>query len=348
MGIRWMAMAWAAWLVGCGAKGTPEPASADPPRTRTLTLAAYTIPREAYGEIIPLFRRHYRELTGDDVVVNESYEASGAQARAVVGGFEADVVALSHDQDVQKVRDAGLITHDYRQVGPYRGIVSNSVVVLAVRAGNPKNVRDWIDLTREDVAVITPNVRTSGGAMWNIAAVYGAALRGHVDAREGSAETAEDFLGRVLARVHTMDRSGRESMDTYERGVGDVAISYENEVFLGRDSGQTYVEVVPRSTLLIENPAAIVDANVEKHGSRDVAEAFLAFLTSAEAQRVFARRGFRPVDETIRRETASRFPVVQDLFTVRDLGDWAGLDRALFGRGAGYDRASARLANQDR
>ena len=164
----------------------------------TLVLAAYTTPREAYGrEVIPAFQRYWKEKTGQEVTFQESYQGSGAQARAIVGGFEADVAALSLEADIDKIADAGLITHDWR-ARPHGGMVSRSVVVLAVRPGNPKDVHDWADLTRRGLDVLTPDPKTSGGAQWNINAMYGAALRGHAGVAAGDAAAAEAVLSDVI------------------------------------------------------------------------------------------------------------------------------------------------------
>ncbi|MCC7536772.1 MAG: sulfate ABC transporter substrate-binding protein [Deltaproteobacteria bacterium] len=320
---------------GCGSSG-----NASAPGEASLTLGAYTTPREVYGKkVIPAFRRARAKLGKGDVRFRESYLASGAQSRAIVAGFEADVAALSLDPDIEKLRTAKLIRHDWR-AGPHAGIVSRSVVVIGVRAGNPHNIRDWADLARPGLKVLTPNVRTSGGAMWNVAAIYGAALRGHTRATRGDTASATTLLADVLRNVQIMDRSGRDSLLTFERGVGDAIITYENEILVGRAKGQRYEYVIPRSSIQIENPAAIVDAYVDRHGTRELARAFLAFLYTPEVQRAFAiEGGMRPVVPEVAAEVASRFPRVTDLFTVRDLGGWPALERALFASGAVYDRA---------
>ncbi|MCU0841220.1 MAG: sulfate ABC transporter substrate-binding protein [Thiobacillaceae bacterium] len=308
---------------------------------RTLTLGAYTTPREVYGKaIIPAFQRHWKAKTGQEVRFQESYLGSGAQARAIVGGFEADVAALSLEADVDTIARAGLIQGDWRR-GANRGMVTRSVVVLAVREGNPKAVRDWDDLRRPGLQVLTPNVRTSGGAKWNICALYGAALRGGTRAHKGDTAAAEALLRDVLRNVAVMDKGARESMINFEKGVGDVAVTYENEVLVGRKSGETYEYAIPRSTILIENPAAVVDKYADKHGTRDLAEAFVAFLASAEAQRAFAVYGLRPVDAAVAKETAAAFPPVRDLFTIRDLGGWPAVEKTLFSPAGAYERAMA-------
>ncbi|HEX8318110.1 sulfate ABC transporter substrate-binding protein [Longimicrobium sp.] len=321
----------------CGDGGSSPEGAAKAPAVRTLVLGAYTTPREVYGrEIIPAFQRHWKAKTGQEVKFQESYLGSGAQSRAVIGGFEADVVALSLEPDVQKIADAGLITHDWK-AGPAGGMVSRSVVVLGVRPGNPKAIRDWDDLRRGGVQVLTPSPRTSGGAMWNIAALYGAVSRG----RAGGGAQPEAVLRDVLGHVSIMDKGARESMLTFEGGVGDVAITYENEVLVARQAGKAMDYVIPSSTILIENPVAIVDEYVEKHGTRDVAEAFVAFLQTPEVQRMYARYGLRAIDQNVARETAAQYPAIPDLFTIADLGGWPAVTKSIFDKGALFDRASA-------
>ena len=302
---------------------------------RTLTLGAYTTPREAYGKaIIPAFQRYWKQKTGQEVRFQESYLGSGAQARAIAGGFEADVAALSLEADIDSIAHAGLIRHDWH-AGPTHGMVSRSVVVIAVRKGNPKAIHDWNDLVRHGLEVLTPNVRTSGGAKWNVCALYGATLR------SSGAVAAEALLRGVLRNVTVMDKGARESMINFEKGVGDVAITYENEVLVGRRAGETYDYVVPRATILIENPAAVIDKYADKHGNRDLAEAFVAYLTTAEAQHAFAAYGLRPVDAGVAKEVATQFPAVRELFTIRDLGGWDQIEKTLFGPTGAYERAMA-------
>lgn len=326
-------------LLACSeAPKAPEasPAEAPAPSTRELSLGAYTTPREAYGKaILPAFAASWKARTGQTVTFQESYQGSGSQARAIVEGFEADVAALSLDPDVGTIEKAGLITHDWR-AGATGGIVSQSIVVIAVRPGNPKGIKDWADLARDDIEVLTPNVRTSGGAMWNVAAIWGAATRGKAGGAAGDLAAAEKLLAGILGNVKVMDKGARESMVTFENGVGDAAITYENEVLVAKQEGKAMDYVVPTSTILIENPVAVIDANVDAHGTRDLAEGFVAFLTTPEAQQAYAKYGLRPVDTSA---TPPGLPVVTDPFTVRDLGGWATVQEALFAKGAAYDRA---------
>ncbi|MBW6467291.1 MAG: sulfate ABC transporter substrate-binding protein [Brevefilum sp.] len=313
------------FLTACGGASS---SSADEVR---LVLAAYTTPREAYGEIIPRFQDYWLSETGQKVVFEESYLGSGAQSRAVVEGFEADIVALSLEADVTRIQNAGLITHEWK-AGEFKGIVTTSIVAFAVRQGNPKNVQDWPDLAKPGIEVLTPNPNMSGGAMWNILGLYGAALRGHINGVPADDHAAaSEFLRQVLTNVSVMDKSARESILNYEMGIGDLAITYENEVLVGRNSGQNYELVIPTSTILIENPIAVVDVNVDRHGSREVAEAFVKFLYGREAQDIFARHGLRVVNPEAAAASAALYPQVEDLFTIDYFGGWEAVMVDYFG-----------------
>ncbi|MGB8645906.1 MAG: sulfate ABC transporter substrate-binding protein [Anaerolineae bacterium] len=304
----------------------------------TLILGAYTTPQEAYGKIIPLFKKMWKDKTGQDVEFQESYLGSGAQARAIVNGFEADIAALSLAGDIQTIVKAGLITHDWTTKGT-KGMVSDSVVVLAVRKGNPKGIKDWNDLTQKGLDILTPDPKTSGGAQWNIMAMYGAAKRGFVTGvTKDDDQAAQGFVKNVLKNVSVLDKGARESITNYEKGVGDVAITYENEAIVGRQAGQTYDYIIPRSTILIENPIAVVDKNVDKHGTRVVAEAFRDFLFTKDIQRVFAQYGLRSVDPTVAQETKGQYPDVQDLFPIDYFGGWSQVTQPFFGNDGIYSK----------
>jgi sulfate/thiosulfate-binding protein len=323
--------------VGCGRSGD------DDGGTVRLTLGAYTTPREAYSKaIIPEFRKYWKQKTGQDVEFQESYQGSGAQSRAIISGFEADIAALSLEGDVERIAQSGLIKHDWREKR-YKGIVSTSVVVLAVRPGNPKKIGDWADLTRPGLKVLTPDPKTSGGAQWNIAALYGAALRGYTGAVKDDPAAAKEFLKRVLLNVSIMDKGARESITTFEKGVGDVAITYENEVLVGRQAGQKYEYIIPSSTILIENPVALVDTYIDKHGVRQAAEGFIDFLWTKEAQRVFAKFGLRPVDPETAGEADGRFQPAGDIWKIDYLGGWKSVSTELFGPAGIYTKSFEEL-----
>ena len=321
--------------------GISEGLSAD----RELMLAIYSVPKEAYEQkLIPAFKQLWKQRTGQDIRVRSSYGASGAQARAIIGGFEADIAALSVEGDVDQVAKAGLITHDWRK-GADRGNVSASVVALGVRKGNPKAIRTWEDLAKPGIDVLYPNPKTSGGAMWDIIAIYGAGLK-LADPKQGPAEAqAAALLKRIQKNVKVMDKSGRESVTTFERGVGDVIVTYENELLPRIKSGRPMDLVIPAETVLIENPAAIVDRNVDKHHVRDIAEAFLAFLHSEDAQRAFAEYDFRTVTPvTAGSQPAKTFPQPAHLFTIAELGGWEKVASLLFSPQGLWTRAVEELA----
>lgn len=321
-------------------------AAQDAPAPVTVTLVGYAVPREAYGDIIPLFQAKWLEETGQQVLFQESYGASGAQSRAVAGGFEADIVALSIEPDVTRLVDAGLITHDWKD-NDYQGIATDSVVVLAVRPENPKGITDWDDLVQEGVEIITPDPATSGGAQWNILGAVGAEQRGNVEGFDGSEESTAEFLRSLIGNIAVLDKDGRESFLTFERGIGDVAITYENEVYAGLLKGGEYEIVYPTSTILIENPVSLVDTYVDAHGTREVAQAFIDFLWSPDAQRVFAQNGFRPVNEEVATEFGVNvadaepvdfgaliplsYPPVTDQFTIEQFTDWPTARSTFFG-----------------
>jgi sulfate/thiosulfate-binding protein len=344
-GLLAVLLALAVFVAGCRREATPGGATASA-KSVTLILGAYTTPREAYGKaIIPAFQKYWSQKSGQSVEFRESYQGSGAQSRAIVGGFEADIAALSLEGDVDKIAQAGLITHDWK-AKPHGGMVSTSIVVIGVRPGNPKKILDWPDLTRSGLNVLTADPKTSGGAQWNVNAIYGAALRGFAGIPKDDRAAAKEFLRKVFRNVSIMDKSARESMTTFEKGVGDAAITYENEVLVGRQAGQTYDYAVPRSTILIENPVALVDKYVDQHGVRPVAEAFVSFLHEPEAQRLFARYGLRSVDETVANENPSKLPAVQDLWKIDYLGGWKKVSQDLYGPDGVFTQVYSELGSK--
>lgn len=241
------------------------------------------------------------------------------------------MAALSLEADIIRLEKASLITHNWREVGA-KGMVSTSIVVFGVRKGNPLGIKDWADLAKPGIEILTPNPKTSGGAMWNILALYGAAKRGFVEGVPKDDDTAaQAFLLAVLKNVKVMDKGARESITNYEQGVGEVIITYENEILVGQKGGQDYEMVIPRSTLLIVNPVAVIDGYVDKHGTREAAEAFVNFLFTRPAQEIFAEYGLRSVDPDVAKATADRYPPVEDLFTIDYFGGWSKATPDFFG-----------------
>jgi sulfate/thiosulfate transport system substrate-binding protein len=303
-------------LAGCG--GTSDDsadASGDGGGSTKLTLVAYSTPEEAYKELIPAFNK---TPAGNGVSFNQSYAASGEQSRAVEGGLKADVVEFSLEPDMTRLVDAGLVDEDWNQ-NEYDGFVTNSVVVLMVRKGNPKNIQTWDDLIKDDVEVLVPNPFTSGGAKWDIMAAYGAALE-----QGKSEDEAKDYLTKLFDHVPVLDKSARESLQTFSSGKGDVLVGYENEAILAQQQGEEVDYVVPDETLLIQNPVAVDNESEDP----EKAKAFVDFLYTPEAQEIFAGKGYRPVVEGTK--TTEDFPTPAKLFEITKFGGWAEVNDTFF------------------
>ena len=278
-----------------------------------LSLVAYSTPREAYNELISNFQE---TQGGDGVSFSQSYAASGDQTRAVKAGLKADIVALSLAPDVDELVNAGLVDAKWKRQS-YRGMVTNSLVVFVVRDGNPKKIRGWNDLIKPGVQVVTPNPFTSGGARWNVMAAYGAQRKlGKTD------KQAQAYLLKLFKNVVSQDKSARDSLQTFNAGRGDVLLAYENEALFAQSRGQKLPFVIPRSTILIENPIAVVKTSDHKQE----ANAFLRFLRTPSAQRTFAENGYRPVNKAVAKEFTKKFPARPGQFTIDQLG-LGGWDR---------------------
>jgi sulfate/thiosulfate transport system substrate-binding protein len=320
---------------GAGDGGTSAggDGSCTPADTPVINFAAYSTPREVYGKIIPAFQSAWKEDHDDQsVIFQESYAGSTTQSQNVVNGYPADIVALSLAPDVDAIADAGLITHDWTSA-PDGGMVSTSVAVFDVQPGNPLGLEDWNDLTDAGVEVLTPDPAQSGGARWNLVAAWGAALRGHAGVQKDDEAGATDLLNGIFANVLTYDKSARDSIQNFEAGNGNVAITYENEVKTANKAGLDDEAVYPPSTVLIENPVAVVDTNAADHCVTDIANAFVDFLHTPEVKDLYSSVGFlRSTDATKAKagDPANGFPAIDDLFTVADLGGWDALNDKLF------------------
>jgi sulfate/thiosulfate transport system substrate-binding protein len=299
---------------GCGGESTDATAAAG--GETTLTLVSYSTPREVYAQLTKDFAR---TAAGKGVSFQQSYASSGEQSRAVAAGLPADVVALSLEPDVTRLVDAGLVDETWSD-DEHGGMVTDSIVVFAVRKGNPKSIRTWDDLTKDGVEVITPNPFTSGGAQWNVMAGYGAQLE-----RGRSPKEAEEYLRRLFRHVSVQDKSAREALQTFVGGKGDVLIAYENESILARSKGEELDYVVPDETILIENPIAVVG---EGEGDDAAAQAFVDFVRTPAAQRAFGKAGYRPVLEEVLAEFD--YPRPPKLFTIADLGGWSRVRERFF------------------
>jgi len=280
-----------------------------------LSLVAYSTPQAAYAKIIPAFQN---TAAGKGVTFTQSYGSSGDQSRAVAAGQKADVVAFSLEPDVTRLVKANLVAKDWN-AGAQKGMVTDSVVVIVTRKGNPRHIKDWPDLTRSGVQVITPNPFTSGGARWNVMAAYGATSQTGKDRAAGLA-----YLTSLFHNVPVQDDSARKALQTFVGGKGDAMLAYENEAIFARQKHQPIDYVVPGSTILIENPAAVTSNS--KHPKE--AKAFLDFLLTRQAQQIFAANGYRPVVKGA--ATKPSFPTPSDLFTIDDLGGWTDVTKTFF------------------
>src|SRR5574341_1141044 len=280
-----------------------------------LSLVAYSTPREAYAALIPAFQR---TPAGKGITFSQSYGASGDQRRAVSSGLPSDVVTLALQPDMTELADAGLVARDWNR-DSYKGMVTDSVVAIVVREGNPKNIHTWADLVEPGVRVITPNPFSSGGARWNVIGAYGAQLE-----QGRSPDEAKAFLFRLFENVPVQDKSARQALQTFVGGEGDAMIAYENEAIVAQQAEQPVDYVVPDQTILIENPIAVLATS--KHPAQ--AKAFVEFLRTPEAQSIFASKGYRPVNPQA--PGADRFPRPRGLFTIDDLGGWDQVARTFF------------------
>jgi len=304
-----------------------------------LTLVSFAVTQAAYEKIVPLFTEKWKKEHNQEVSFNQSYGGSGSQTRSVIDGLEADVVALALALDTKKIEKAKLIEPGWEKEAPNGSIVTKSVAALVTREGNPKNIKSWADLSRPDVKVITANPKTSGGARWNFLALWGS-----ISQTGGDAAKAEAFTTSVFKNVPILPKDAREATDVFfKQGQGDVLINYENEVLLAKQKGEVLPFVVPDPNISIDNPIAVVDANVDKHGTREVAEAFVQFVFTPEAQQEFAKAGFRSVDEGVAKETAKDFPAIKKLFTITDLGGWDKVQKDYFDDGAVFDKIQAQV-----
>ncbi len=285
----------------------------------TLSLVAYSTPRDAYSTLIPAFQK---TPDGDGVSFTQSYGASGDQARAIIAGLKADVVELSLAPDMDQLAQAGIVDPKWKKQS-YKGMVTDSVVVFVVRNGNPKHIKSWNDLIRPGVQVVTPNPFQSGGARWNIMAAYGAWRKQGKTDRQAQAN-----LLRLFKNVVAQDKSARDSVNTFLAGRGDVLLSYENEALGGEKKGQNLPFIVPKSTILIENPIAVTKTSA----NRDKANQFLRFLRTPAAQQVFADWGYRPVVPSVLAKNRKKFPVRPGQFTIDQLGlgGWDKVQKRFF------------------
>jgi sulfate transport system substrate-binding protein len=302
-----------------------------------LLNVSYDPTRELYQDFNKAFAKQWKAKTGDNVNIKQSHGGSGKQARSVIDGLDADVVTLALAYDIDEIADKGLLAKDWQKRLPHNSSPYTSTIVFLVRKGNPKGIKDWDDLVKPGVQVITPNPKTSGGARWNYLAAWGYALK----QPGGSEASAKEFLAKLFKNVPVLDSGARGATTTFvERGIGDVLIAWENEAILAiKELGPDKFEVVaPSTSILAEPPVAVVDKVVDKRGTRKAAEAYLQYLYTDEGQEIAAQNYYRPISEKVATKYASQFPKVK-LFKIDEVfGGWTKAQKAHFADGGSFDQ----------
>jgi sulfate/thiosulfate transport system substrate-binding protein len=312
-----------ALLAACGGGTSDVAGGGGPSGGTTLTLVAYSVPEPGWSKLLPAFAA---SPEGKGITVTTSYGASGDQSRSVVDGKPADIVNFSVEPDVTRLVKAGKVSKDWN-ADATRGIPFSSVVSLVVRKGNPKGIKDWDDLLRPGIEVVTPSPLSSGSAKWNLLAPYAVKSNGGKDTQAGI-----DFINQLVTQhVKTRPGSGREATDVFVQGTGDVLISYENEAINTERQGKPVEHINPPQTFKIENPVAVVSSSAHL----DKATALKNFLYTPDGQKAWAQAGFRPVDPAVAAAFVSDFPAPQKLWTIEDLGGWSVVDPALFDKDNG-------------
>ncbi|MFZ6872078.1 sulfate ABC transporter substrate-binding protein [Undibacterium sp. Di27W] len=302
-----------------------------------LLNVSYDPTRELYQDVNQAFVRQWKAKTGDNVTIKQSHGGSGKQARAVIDGLDADVVTLALAYDTDALAEKGLVDKAWQKRLPHNASPYSSTIVFLVRKGNPKGIKDWADIVKPGVAVITPNPKTSGGARWNHLAAWGYALK----LPGGSEATAKEFLSKLYKNVPVLDSGARGATTTFvERGIGDVLLAWENEALLAiKELGPDKVEIVAPSTSILAEPSvAVVDKVADRRGTRKVAEAYLNYLYTDEGQDTIAKHYYRPTTEKASKKYAAQFPKVK-LFTIDDtFGGWTKAQKEHFADGGIFDQ----------
>lgn len=306
-------------------------------KTRELLNVSYDPTREFYEEYNEIFAKHWKEKTGEDVKITQSHGGSGKQARSVIDGLDADVVTLALSFDIDNIASKSkLLTNGWQEKFPNNSSPYTSTIVFLVKKGNPKAIKDWDDLTKKDVSVITPNPKTSGGARWNYLAAYGFALNKY----NNDEAKALDFLKSLFANVPLLDTGARGSTTTFaKRNIGDVLITWENEAYLTKkELGQNKFEIIyPSLSILAEPPVAVVEKTANKKGNLEVANEYLNFLYTKDVQRLIAKHFYRPTDKAVLKEVSGKYPTIK-LLTIEDFGGWKQAQKKHFDDGGSFDK----------
>jgi len=303
----------------------------------TLLNVSYDPTRELYQDFNKVFTEHWKKIAGQDVKIKQSHGGAAKQARSVIDGLQADVVTLALSYDIDEIAQRGILAKDWQKRLPNNSAPYTSTIFFLVRKGNPKNIKEWSDLARPGISVITPNPKTSGGARYNYLAAWGYALK----QPGGNEQTAQDLLTKIYKNVPVLDSGARGATTTFvEREIGDVLITWENEALLAiRELGPDKVQIVAASlSILAEPPVTIVDKVVDRRGTRKVAEAYLKFLYSDEGQELAGKHYYRPINEKIAAKYSSQFPKLKLLTVDEVAGGWTKAQKTHFADGGSFDR----------
>ena len=305
----------------------------------TLTFVSYSVTSAAYEQIIPKFIEQWKKEHNQNITFNQSYDASASQTlAAVIEGKEADVVHLSLPLDINKLVEAGFIQPGWEKEAPNNAIVTKSVDAIAIREGNPNNIKTWADLAKDGVKIVTANPKTSGAARWSFLNLWGSVIN-----TGGNENQAIDFISKVYNNAPVLPKTARNASELFFKdGQGDVLLNYEKEMIVSDKNGEKIPYILPDINISIDNPVAVVDKNVDKHGTRSVAEAFIKFLYTPDSQREFAKLGFRPVNLAIAKETEGTFPQIKTIFKAEDLGRWDEIQAKFFDEGTILDKIRAK------
>ena len=322
-------------LVACGKGGdsqsTGNKSGTAQPKDVEITLVGYAVPKAAHDAIIKKFTAKWQQEHNQKVTFKQTYGGSGSQTRAVIDGLPADVVHLALGGDVDKLAASSLVAVDWAKKLPNQGIVAHSVAAIITRPGNPKQIKSFADLARPDVKWVTANPKTSGGARWNFLALWNDAIKSGANEAK-----ATEFVTAAFKNVAVSPKDAREATDAFaKQGQGDALVNYENEIIFAKERGQPLEYVVPDVNVSIDTPVAIVDKNVDKHGNREVVEAFVQYLFTPEAQAEFVKLGYRPGATAA---PDARFPKLKTLGKIADFGGWTAFQNKFFEDGGVYDK----------
>ncbi|RII36098.1 sulfate ABC transporter substrate-binding protein [Clostridium chromiireducens] len=324
-------------FVGCGKQEAKSENANDSKKPVELLNVSYDPTRELYTKFNESFVKYWKDKTGQDVTINQSHGGSGAQAQSVIGGLDADVVTLALGYDIDAISKEGLVNSDWQSKFKDNSSPYTSTIVFLVRKGNPKNIKDWDDLTKDGVSIVTPNPKTSGGARWNYLAAWAYASKKY----NGDEKAIKDFMSKLYSNVAVLDSGARGATTSFvERGLGDVLIAWENEAILSlNELGKDQYEIVaPSLSILTEPPVAVVDKIVDRKGTREVAQAYLEYLYTKEGQELIAQNYYRPIDKEVAEKYKNTFPELK-LVTVNDeFGGWAKAQSTHFADGGTFDQ----------